>query len=337
MLWRVDWFEIIDNGGAMRATLLGIPFVASAALSVSAWAQVYQTYGAHNPAEASPCQVQGCVYPRSPGQPADPIWPEYWQSNWTMYRVFKGYQAYPPPYAGAPPAPLKEGSDYQVSYGATFYDSTWRSESGEGAMMERYDKYCLPIFPIANAYSCKFISLGDTAYFVAGEGRPAWMPHICLFSPLNHPPRRDFVSHLPYSAADSARIGKGGQGYSFWVSASNGYVLQVGASPDRTADGAILFGYGFQTDPAGQLVPQSFYFSGYPLAPADAPIVSQNYTNFAATQPPPDTWADVAGLDPATLPKCQLFVPPASAASPKQVGAPPPRAPTWGDIGRWKR
>jgi hypothetical protein len=322
----------------MRVSLVSALLLA--VLAGQAQAQIYQTYGAHNAPEDSPCAVEGCVYPRNPGDPPDPVWPEYWQSDWTMYRVYNRYQDYPPPYPAKPPAALVEGIDYEVSYGATFYDSTWRSGSGEGAMMERYDNFCLPIFPLPNNYSCAFVSLGDTAYFIAGDDRPSWMPHICLFSPKNHPPRRDFISHLPYSAADSARIGTGGQGYSFWVSAANGYVIQIGASPDRTADGAILFGYGFQANSDGEVLPQSFYFSGYPLAPANAPIVSQNYTNFSATQPPPETWAEVAGLDPDTLPRCQLFDPPASAQATvtgevsSAEGA--KRAPTWGDIGRWK-
>jgi hypothetical protein len=322
----------------MRASL--VFGLVSVALAAPAQAQVYQTYGTHNAPQDSPCAVQGCVYPRDPGDPPDPVWPEFWQSGWTMYRVYSGYQDNPPPYPGEPPAALVEGTDYQASQGATFYDSTWRSASGEGAMMERYDNLCLPIFPIENAYSCAFVSLGDTAYFLAGEGRPSWMPRVCLFSPENHPPRRDFISHLPYSAADSARIGAGGQGYSFWVSAADGRVMQAGASPDRTADGGILFGYGFQADASGTVLPQSFYFSGYPLAPANAPIVSQNYTGFAATQPPPGTWADVAGLDPDTLPRCQLFDPPeaaqASGATKALGAAPVTRAPTRGDSGRWK-
>ncbi|MBY0305917.1 MAG: hypothetical protein K2W86_12305 [Sphingomonas sp.] len=304
----------------------------------SAHAQEYQTYGTHNPPNGSPCAVQGCEYQRSVGEPANPIWPEYWQSDWTMYRVYSGYDKFPPPYAGKPPAPLKDGVDYQTSHGATFYDSSWRGKSGEGAMVERYDDYCLPIFPIDNHYSCKFISLGDVAYFVAGEGRPSWMPRLCLFSPLNHPPRRDFVKHLPYSAADSERIGKGGQAYSFWISAANGYVIQVGASPDRTADGGILFGYGFDTDKTGKIMPQSFYFSGYPLDPANAPIVSQNYVGFSPTQPSQDLWSEVAGIDPTTLPACQLFNPPAPKEGAEKLGkAMRKRAPTWGDIGRWKQ
>lgn len=320
-----------------KAVQFGIISAALSGISAPATAQVYQTYGAHNAPGDSPCEVKGCVYPRAPGEPPDPTWPEYWQSGWTMYRVYNGYRKFPPPYPGKPPAALKEGVDYQVSYGATFYDSTWRSASGEGAMMERYDNFCLPIFPLENKYSCRFISLGDTAYFVAGEGRPSWMPRVCLFSPKNHPPRRNFISHLPYSAADSQRIGRGGQAYSFWISATTGRVMQIGASPDRTDDGGILFGYGFQADVSGKVLPQSFYFSGYRLAPANAPIVSQNYVSFSAVQPPPDTWAEVAGLDPDTLPRCQLFDPPKSQLkNNKLVGAPAKQAPTWGDIGHRK-
>ncbi|WP_448662529.1 hypothetical protein ACG3SL_17965 [Sphingomonas sp. CJ20] len=296
-------------------------------------AQVYQTYGAHNPPGASPCQSQDCIYPRKEGEPPNPIWPKWWQSTWTMYRVYgPDYEKYPPPYAIKPP----KGATYQTSSGATFYDSTWRGKSGEGAMMERYDNFCLPIFPLRNDYSCKFISLGNTAYFVAGKGRPSWMPPICLFSPLNHPPRPDFIKHLPYSAQDSARIGPGGQGYSFWVSAEDGKVMQVGVTPDRTKDGGILFGYGFRANAAGEVMPQSFYFSGYPLPPANAPYVSQNYRKFSATQPGPELWAEVAGLDPDTLPACQLFDPPKPANGLLTEGS-GAHAPTWGDIGRWKR
>ena len=164
------------------------------------------------------------------------------------------------------------------------------------------------------------------------------MPRVCLFSPLNYAPARNFISHLPYSAADSARIGTGGQAYSFWVSAADGSIMQTGASPDRTANQGILFGYGFQADAEGQMVPQSFYFSGYPLAPANAPIVSQNYTNFAPTQPAAAIWDDVAGLNPETLPACQLFNPPPPAGHANGISARPPiLAPTWATIGRWKK
>ena len=300
-------------------------------------AQTYRTYGAHNAPENSPCQVQTCVYPRAPGEPADPIWPEYWQSNWTMYRVHRNYDKYPPPYPGKPPAALKEGVDYQASRGASFYDSTWQSVSGQGAMAENYDKFCLPIFPIENNFSCKFISLGDMTYFVAGEGRPDWMPRVCLFSPKNHPPARNFISHLPYSAADSRRLGRGGQAYSFWVNAADGHVMQVGASPDRTKDGGILFGYGFRADKRGRILPQSFYFSGYSLAPANAPLATQIYEGFAATRPAPDTWKEVADLDIRALPPCQLFDPPARQSEMRALmRTPAARAPTWDDIGRWK-
>jgi len=300
---------------------------------------VYETYGVHNNQDDSPCASPGCRYVRGPGEPADPIYPQYWTSNWTMYRVFKNYETHLPPYDGRPPAPLQEGTDYEVSYGTTYYDSTWRGPSGDGAMMEHYEKRCLPIFPIDNQFTCSFISLGNAAFFVTyPEDRPKGMPPVCLFSKWNHPPRRDFIKHLPYSKGDSAQLGTGGQGYSFWVSAADGRPIQTGASPDRTKDPAILFGYAF-APVNGVVQPQSFYFSGYPMPPANAPIVSQNYTNFAPVQPDPaKTWAQVSGLDPATLPLCQLFDPPSPRVTEGALmEAPAKVAPTWGDIGRWRK
>ena len=41
---------------------------------------------------------------RSRAEPADPSYPPFWQSRWTMYRVYDGYQTNPPPYNGRPPA-----------------------------------------------------------------------------------------------------------------------------------------------------------------------------------------------------------------------------------------
>jgi hypothetical protein len=43
----------------------------------------------------------------------------------------------------------------------------------------------------------------------------------------------------------------------------------------------------------------------------NAPIISQNYTDFAMIKPDPsNTWAKVQALDPRSLPKCGLFKPP---------------------------
>jgi|GEM_PF-626936 len=295
---------------------------------------VYQTYGVHNSPGISPCASPDCIYKRGPGEPADPIYPEYWVSNWNMYRVFNQYSQFPPPYRDAPPPQLKEGTDYEKSTGTTYYDSTWTGPGGEGAMMEHYENRCLPIFPISNKFTCSFISLGKTAFFVTYEkDRPAGMPPVCLFSKFNHPPKRDFISHLPYAKGDSTQIGPGGQGYSFWVSAADGKPVQTGVSPDRTADQDIMFGYGFAPGD-GKIMPQSFYFSGYPLPPANAPFVSQNYVDFKVVKPnPAETWDQVNKLDPARLPQCQLFDPP---PNPK-LAAEAKRAPTWNDIGRWKK
>jgi hypothetical protein len=163
--------------------------------------------------------------------PTNPTFPTYWTSKWAMYRVFNNYVNNSPPYDGKPPAALVEGQDYELSYGASYYDSAWQGMSGKGAMMEHYEKRCLPIFPMANQYTCSFISLGKTAFFVTyPEDRPKDMPPRCRFDPPN------------------------------------------------------------------------------------APIVSQNYTDFAMVKPDAaKTWAQVSGLDPATLPACQLFNPPSNA------------------------
>jgi hypothetical protein len=332
-------FETLRNGCGPRRLAVAIVLGLSP-LGSQAQQPVYPTYGVHNPPADSPCADPSCVYVRQPGQPTDPQYPEYWSSHWNMYRVFHGYAENPPPYDGAPPAALKPGVDYEVSHGATYYDSTWRGPTGEGAMMEHYEKRCLPIFPISNHYTCSFISLGDVAFFVTyDQDRPSGMPPVCLFSPVNHPPRRDFIRHLPYSPGDSARLGNRVQGYSFWIDHNSGKPIQAGVSPDRTSDQAIMFGYAFMSQPAPDRVdksaapyrhPQSFYFSGSTHAPPDGPIVSQNYTDFAMVKPDPKTtWDTVSKLDPKTLPPCQLFNPPAAA-----MGAAAKRAPTWGDLGR---
>jgi hypothetical protein len=321
-----------------KAFMLALGFAAAQALAQQP-DNVYPTYGVHNSPSDSSCANSDCIYVRGPGEPADPRYPDYWSSNWTMYRVFNGYLENPPPYDGAPPPVLRPGRDYEISRGATYYDSTWRGPSGEGAMMEHYQDRCLPIFPISNHFSCSFISLGGTAFFVTyNKDRPKGMPPVCLFSPLNHAPRPDFISHLPYSAGDSARLDNRVQGYSFWVDHASGKPIQVGVSPDRTKEQAIMFGYAFDSKPTSDRVdksamlyhhPQSFYFSGFPSPPANAPIVSQNYTDFAMIRPDPKTtWDQVNKLDPKTLPACQLFNPPTGALAVPNAG----RASTWGNI-----
>ncbi len=291
---------------------------------------VYATYGVHNPPAVSNCANPQCSYAGESGRPPDPIYPPYWQSRWTMYRVFANYANALPPYKGPPPG-LVPGRDYETSFGATYYDSTWKGPSGEGAMMEHYEKRCLPIFPgIPNNFTCSFISLGDIAYFLTyPEDRPKGMPPVCLFSPLNHPPRRDFITHLPYSAGDSAQLGPGAQAYSFWVGA-DGKPFQTGVKPDQTANGGVMFGYAFA--PAnGKMMPQSFYFSGFPLNPPNAPFVSQIYQGFQETKPDPArTWDQVSHLDPKTLPACEVM----GAPQPVQMMASGKKALSWFDIGK---
>lgn len=338
----------------LRALLLiaicgSVPPMVAGADTAQTPDDVYATYGVHSSAHADDCTYPTCVYERKAGEPTDAKYPAYWTSRWAMYRVYNQYQQYPPPYSGKPPAPLREGVDYQKSWGTTYYDSTWSGSAGQkGAMEEHYEKFCLPIFPISNNYTCSFISLGETAFFVTYADRPKWMPPVCLFSPRNHPPERDFIKHLPYAAADGQRLQGAVNGYSFWVG-QQGKPIQTGVSPDQTANGGILFGYAFDSKPTPDRVdpqappyhhPSSFYFSGVPLTPApDAPIVSQNYVDFAMLKPDPtQTWAQVSGFDPAKLPACQLFDPPQAALdaehSPRVKGARLP--PTWGSLGKHK-
>jgi hypothetical protein len=279
---------------------------------------VYYTGGVHNDKGCTPPAT--CLHPRKPGEPTDPIYPAWWTSEWTMYRVFQNYDTFPPPYA-SPPQGLTP-ADYEVSYGATYYDSTYvpRDKDGRGAMMEHYDKRCLPIFPMENRFTCSFVSLGDKAYFLRYDDRPPDTPRCCQFSLRNHPPRRDFVKHLPYNATESGHLGGTLQAYS------------------RLVPPGILFGYAFEKTPkpdrfdrkaAPYRHPQSFYFSGAPTTPPDAPIVSQNYTSFRMQKPDPaKTWGQVSTTCPVTPPWCCLFqgdCPNGSAAASE------PR-PNWGNL-----
>ncbi|MBP2300806.1 hypothetical protein [Azospirillum picis] len=379
---------LLRSTGARLAAVLGLALLGAAPGSAQAQSNIYPTFGVHNPPGFSNCPWKACVYPRNAGEPTDPLFPPFWSSNWTMYRVFKNYAENPPPYDGKPPAALKEGEDYEVSYGSTYYDSTLAGPMGEGAMMEHYEKRCLPIFPGSNHYTCSFVSIGDRAFFLTYEqDRPQGMPPCCSFSPLNHAPRRDFVKHLPYSSGDSARLNYQVQGYSIWVGNAGG-PAQTGASPDQTANQGILFGYAFNakataegdgltdepyryppgTSPAAGKPaasagaetepyrhPQSFYFSGVPYSEKtklpNAPIVSQNYTNFAQLRPDPaKTWDLVGKMCVGPIPDCQLFNRPAEnpvaaapgAASGAAPGSTPGAAPvpasaaaapgTWGSI-----
>lgn len=130
------------------------------------------------------------------------------------------------------------------------------------------------------------------------------MPACCMFSPMNHPPRRDFIKHLPYSAARSQHLDGSVQAYA----------LEIPVKPSP-----ILFGYAFykkaSSDGQGQPAyqhPQSFYFSG-DASVANAPIVSQNYLNWRTEKPDPaKTWDQVEKMCPANPPDCQLFTPPPS-------------------------
>ena len=291
--------------------------VAAVAVPVAAWATgmsvmsttsgpaIYPTFGVHNPPQYSPCPKSAvdCLNQRTEGEPSDPLYPQQWMSHWNMYRVFDGYKKNPPPYTD-PPSRLKP-SQYEHSEGWTAYDSTYRADHypDSGAMIEYYKKRCLPIFPIPNNYTCAFISLGKTAYFLTfDEDRPAGMPPCCLFSRENHPPRRDFVKHLPYSKDDSGRV-KDIQAYSLTTPGPGNepilfeYAFEKAYRADKKAPEAGSYRHPF-----------AFYFSGSTEDPPNAPIVTQNYTDFSAIKPDPArTWDLVAKMCRGKIPDCELF------------------------------
>jgi hypothetical protein len=151
------------------------------------------------------------------------------------------------------------------------------------------------------------VSLGNAAYFMRFAEPPEAIPDplkatsICLFSPKNHPPPRDFIKHLPYSADDSKRLDNTVLAYSL-------------VTPPNPAP--ILFGYAFEKAPrkdkSGDAYqhPHSFYFSGYPGTPPNAPIVSQNYKGFSTTRPAEELWTKVIerrDKEKSPLPFCNLF------------------------------
>lgn len=282
--------------GWLAWTLAASTHVAPAAGQSDAERHVYPTGGVHNTKNCAP--PANCIAKRIPGEPSDPLYPAAWTSQWTMYRVFNKADQFPPPYS-SPPAGLSS-ADYEVSYGASYYDDNYRPADGDGTgtMMEHYDKSCLPIFPIKNNFSCSFISLGNKAYFLRYADRPEGTPACCQFSLMNHAPRRDFIKHLVYDPARSAHLGASLQAYArFMGGPLFGHAFEQEARPDFYDKSAPAYRH-----------PQSFFFSGYPGGPANAPIVSQNYSNFSMKPPDPrTTWEQVAKV---CLPRpewCCLF------------------------------
>src|SRR4051812_37259627 len=267
-------------GALVPVLSLAAPLVAQesrprAAKDDPASRHLYDTGGVHNDVGCVP--PSKCVYKRAAGEPTDPLYPAWWSSHWDMYRVFRNYDKFPPPYDNPPEGLAPD--DYQKSSGATYYDSTYRprDRDGEGAMMEHYEKFCLPIFPMANNYTCSFVSLGNKAYFLRYDDRPPGTPPCCQFSLKNHPPRRNFIKHLPYNAQDSTHL-----------NGTPGLFLRRPAEPagDPLRLRLLQRGDARQRRPEAEPYrhPQSFYFSGYytgdPERSAERPIVSQNYTDF---------------------------------------------------------
>ncbi|WP_440055266.1 hypothetical protein ACSLBF_03755 [Pseudoalteromonas sp. T1lg65] len=290
---------------------------------------VYSTNGVHSDHGCN-AKNNHCIAPRTAADPQDPQFPDYWISDWTMFTVLNeaASEANPPPYAN-PPTTLKQ-SDYKVSFGTSYYDSTYNKAAAEksadkenyGAMMEYYNDFCLPIFGKTIKESetdCAFVSLGKKAYYItfdkSNNNSEQAFPEptsCCQFSPNNHPPRTDFLKHLDYWPEASKNLNNSVQAY-YWK-----------ALWSPGAEQQILFAYAFNNykSPEGNMPrasewyqhPQSFFFSGMinqgTAAEPDfiAPIISQNYTSFRKQQPNPELWQNVVQWCPAKkIQKCRLF------------------------------
>ncbi|MCG9693817.1 hypothetical protein L1D55_19060 [Vibrio sp. Isolate22] len=286
---------------------------------------IYPTNGVHSDCLCTE-QNNYCVAERNDNDPIDPSFPDYWMSEWTMYTITNeaASKANPPPYS-SPPSTLTP-SDYIVSYGASYYDSKWRpkkptDKEDVGAMLEYYDKFCLPIFGRTiedNQHSCAFVSLGKQAYYLTfpdGDNMKTnsskqmlnqLKPDCCMFSPSNHPPRTDFIKHLDYWPQASQNLNSSVQAY-YWKQ------MWEEVKPP------ILFAYAFYKPVPAQLAstfskleqnPQSFFFTGsleIEGEPLD-PMVSQNYVNFQRRKPNTELWDSVKKWCPIdTTEKCRLF------------------------------
>ena len=59
-------------------------------------------------------------------------------------------------------------------------------------MIEFYKDRCLPIFPIDNQFTCAFISLGKTAYFLTFEVARRNSATLSAVTPIQRPERRNW-------------------------------------------------------------------------------------------------------------------------------------------------
>ncbi|BCQ65192.1 hypothetical protein PBOI14_69420 [Pseudomonas sp. Boi14] len=120
----------------MNASLFKQLLLAASLLSASQtlWAEtypdnVYFNMGVHND-RGCDAKTNNCIAKRKPGEPADPLYPATWVSDWIMYRVTANYVKNPPPYS-SPPSTLKP-ADYTVSRGTSYYDNDYVPADKDG-------------------------------------------------------------------------------------------------------------------------------------------------------------------------------------------------------------
>lgn len=114
------------------------------------------------------------------GSPFEPVLPEYFTTEWYYYDV-----------PGDPPPPYDRTPDTGVrGHGYTYYD--WSKK----AMVEVYEDVCVNRFPEGHRFPCKFVHVGDTAYFLNHADGIQAEPRSCcvVLEPPFYPTRPDFVS-----------------------------------------------------------------------------------------------------------------------------------------------
>lgn len=115
-----------------------------------------------------------------PGSPFDPVLPSAFVTEWYYYNVRSDT---PPPYDRTPDAAVK-------GHGYTYYDWSKR------AMVEVYEDVCVNRFPSGHQFPCKFIHVGEVAYFVEHRRGIREPPNSCcvVLEPPFFPTPPNFVS-----------------------------------------------------------------------------------------------------------------------------------------------
>lgn len=195
------------------------------------------------------------------GSPFEPLLPRHYSAEWVYYNV---RQEAPPPYAEVPDTDTR-------GHGLTYYD--WDRK----AMVEIYEEVCVNRFPGGHQFPCKFLHVGDTAYYMTFERSAYDEPATCcvVLPPPFYAVRPDFVSlKMTYQK----RMAMGEHDGEWWL-------LDV-HYPSR------YFGYGFDRDTREPLAFWYRVLDGWG---------QQNFYNVRKERPDPAVFAVPARCEAAPM------------------------------------